>query len=519
MFGWLTGKGKKESAQGSVRDEAQNIIQSADFTPEIKKAIDIYLANNAKPSLLYAKAAGYSGEVIDYSDISTFLDCLRVNHHSLKGAAVDAAKSWIENELDFSIKSDYWEHFFFSPTEYNGGKDGYREIEALRAALRGKSIKSLWSNSDQNVGDYALSKAVEYKRSDLDKIFSKLEERKDALKPLLSRALSSGKNKYGETDFAKYFQEINDFFDYFFPEGELQFYYTVKPLMETANYLDKWFEAGFVDTAVLPDDGIDFEHWCAAKLEEQGWKTIVSQASGDQGVDIEARWGDFIVAVQCKRYTQPVGNKAVQEVYTGAKNINANAAAVIGTGGYTKSALAVAKTTSVELFDAAEIGSFSERFGFEAEVTSTGIVDQQVTLEFSSLPQRMMALMFRTVLRQFDVTDLNVSQNFKGSFFDCVDERGVGVMSFKPIELASLLIFSNFVFPASFRLTSENIEALRKHDYPMLELLEVQRFNEEIHIFELIGEEVLDDVRAVFVDYTKLLPLPIDLDEHFLFRE
>lgn len=469
--------------------------------------------------MLYAKAAGYADDVIDYDDITTFLECLRVNHHALKGENAKRAKTWIEKDIEFAIKSEYWEHFFFSPLERNEEKDGYKEVQALRKAALKANLKSLWTAQDDSIGAYALSKAIALKRDDLDKIYTKLEERKETLKPLLSRALASGKNKYGETEYEKYFKEINDFFDYFLPEGELSFYNTVKPLMETAQYLDNWFTDGFVDTTTLPENGIEFEHWCAAKLEEQGWITKVSQASGDQGVDIEARRGDFVVAIQCKRYAQPIGNKAVQEVYTGAKNINANAAAVIGTGGYTKSAFAVASTTSVELIDAAEIESFSERFGLPPEFETKSSSMQAIKVNFSSMPERMLALMFRTALKQFDVTDLNVTQSFKNNFFENIDERGVGIMDFEATELASLLIFSNFIFPASFKLTPENINSLKKHDYPMLQQLEQDKKNDNVQIFELIGDDILNDVRNVFIRFIALLPIEIDLEDHFLFSE
>lgn len=522
MFGWMSGKSKKETADTSVDVKAQSpILNKVDLTTEIKKAVELTLTG-AHPSLLYAKAAGYPSDTIDYDNILDFMECLRVNHHALKGEGAEAAKEWFVSNIDFSLKSDVWQHIFFRPTEYNEDnrkKNGFKEIERLRNTVAGKNIALFWGIEEQAIGDYALAKAVEFKRSDLEKILSKIEESKDTLKPLFSRALAAGKNKYGEVDYDKYFEEIDDFFEYFFPEGELAFYSSVKPLKETADYIDKWFEGGIVDTSSLPEDGIEFEHWCAAKLEEQGWHTRVSQASGDQGVDIVARQGDFMVAVQCKRYTKPVGNKAVQEVYTGAKNINATGAAVIGTGGYTKSALAVASTTAVELFDASEIESFSERFGFEALSVDISNVLGPIRVEFSSTAERMLALMFRTVLKQFDITDLNVGYNFKKNFFEEIDEQGVGVLDFDATELGSVLIFSNFIFRASFKLTSENITSLEKHNYPNLERLKEERFNDDVFIFELIGEEYLDEVREEFMLLAAKLPIAIDLDEHFLFSQ
>lgn len=519
MFGWFS-KAKTQNEPEKSTEATVLVPQtSADQTAIIKKAVDIYLTGNAKPSILYAKAGGYPGEVIDYSNIATFLEALRVNHHALQGTNANLAADWIEEELEFALKSNYWETYFFSRTENNSNKDGYKELDGLRRLVGNRKISIFWADQDQSIGKYALAKAIELKRGDLELIFEKLEERKSTLKPLFARALSSGKNKYGETDYEKFFEEVSEFFSYFFPEGSLKFFFSVKPMMEVAKYVDKWLEDGMVDTSQIPENGIDFEHWCAAKLEEQGWTAIVSQASNDQGVDIEARRGDFVVAVQCKRYTQPIGNKAIQEVYTGAKNISATAAAVIGTGGFTRSALSVASSTSVELFDAAEIEFFSERFGFEFEQVKSDVFSGPVAVQFASTPERLLALMFRTVLNQFDVTDLNVSQKFKKQFFADVNEKGIGECTFELTELGSLLIFSKFALAGTFKLSLSNATSLEKHDYPNLPTLKEKMMNQDVFIFELLGEENIDGMRRFFLDLADHLPMEINLDEHILFQD
>lgn len=103
------------------------------------------------------------------------------------------------------------------------------------------------------------------------------------------------------------------------------------------------------DLSEYPQDGIDFEHWCADVLISCGWEANVSQASGDQGVDILATRESTILAVQCKRYSSPVGNKAVQEAFAGKQHVNATHACVIATSGFTKSAKELAISTGVLL--------------------------------------------------------------------------------------------------------------------------------------------------------------------------
>ena len=63
-----------------------------------------------------------------------------------------------------------------------------------------------------------------------------------------------------------------------------------------------------------PDDGIAYEHYCVSKFQEAGWNAKVTQASSDQGCDLIAEKGVVKLIVQCKLYSSPVGNKAVQEV-------------------------------------------------------------------------------------------------------------------------------------------------------------------------------------------------------------
>ncbi len=103
------------------------------------------------------------------------------------------------------------------------------------------------------------------------------------------------------------------------------------------------------DLSEYPQDGIDFEHWCADVLISCGWEANVSQASGDQGVDILATRESTILAIQCKRYSSPVGNKAVQEAFAGKQHVNATHACVIATSGFTKSAKELAISTGVLL--------------------------------------------------------------------------------------------------------------------------------------------------------------------------
>lgn len=129
-------------------------------------------------------------------------------------------------------------------------------------------------------------------------------------------------------------------------------------LHKANSLLKRWYarqEHTFDHSDTVPENGHDFEHWVAAKLKDAGWKSSVTQASGDDGVDVIAEHDGVSVAVQCKRFSGSVGNKAVQEVYSGMKHMQLDRAVVISTGQYTKTAKNLARTTGVLLLNEHDI--------------------------------------------------------------------------------------------------------------------------------------------------------------------
>lgn len=108
--------------------------------------------------------------------------------------------------------------------------------------------------------------------------------------------------------------------------------------------------------AGVPSDGHDFELWVARRLRQQGWRTRLTQTSGDQGIDIVATMGRTKVGIQCKRYTGSVGNKAVQEAIAGRVFHGLHIAAVVTTGTYTRSAEELARKAGIHLYGVGDIG-------------------------------------------------------------------------------------------------------------------------------------------------------------------
>lgn len=99
-------------------------------------------------------------------------------------------------------------------------------------------------------------------------------------------------------------------------------------------------------------DGQEFEEFCANILKRNGfWNVRVTKASGDHGVDILADKDGRKYAIQCKCYSNNVGNKAVQEAYSGKTIYKADIAVVLTNSYFTNQAIEDAKTLGVELWD------------------------------------------------------------------------------------------------------------------------------------------------------------------------
>jgi HJR/Mrr/RecB family endonuclease len=99
-------------------------------------------------------------------------------------------------------------------------------------------------------------------------------------------------------------------------------------------------------------EGHDFEKFCAELLAANGFSNVyVTQESNDQGIDVLAEKLGVKYAVQCKRYSSDVGNKAVQEVFAGKSYYGCHVGVVLTNRYFTQSAKELAEKTQVFLWD------------------------------------------------------------------------------------------------------------------------------------------------------------------------
>lgn len=171
---------------------------------------------------------------------------------------------------------------------------------------------------------------------------------------------------YGNTMLDKWVKEINYFIDSVLSKNSLIKKFISDPAIRTAlvNHVNE-----AVQNSIDSDDDlsisidnltpVDFEHYCAGILRKNGWEVRVTPGSGDQGVDIIATRGKVKAVFQCKKYSQPVGNAAVQEIIAGKQFERAMLAAVVSNAPYTPSARQLANSADVYLLHYSELQDFA----------------------------------------------------------------------------------------------------------------------------------------------------------------
>ncbi|MCD8354657.1 MAG: restriction endonuclease [Clostridiales bacterium] len=96
--------------------------------------------------------------------------------------------------------------------------------------------------------------------------------------------------------------------------------------------------------------GQDYELFVERYLRGQGFRQIQHTGkTGDLGVDLVARKGLHIYAVQCKFYSQPVDGSAIQQVVAGKACYGCDAALVVTNTTLTPGAWTLAERNHVEV--------------------------------------------------------------------------------------------------------------------------------------------------------------------------
>lgn len=99
-------------------------------------------------------------------------------------------------------------------------------------------------------------------------------------------------------------------------------------------------------------EGTEFEEYCKDLLIRKGFEEVeLTQKSHDYGVDIFADMDGVSYAIQCKCYSDPVGIKAVQEIYAGKDYYDCMVGVVMTNQYFTKPAIEFASKLNILLWD------------------------------------------------------------------------------------------------------------------------------------------------------------------------
>lgn len=97
--------------------------------------------------------------------------------------------------------------------------------------------------------------------------------------------------------------------------------------------------------------GVEFENFVCSIFEKMGYTPKTTPITGDQGIDVIAEKNGKKIGIQCKRYTDKITNKAIQEAVSGKAYYGLDKIMVITNSRFTQSAKDLANANNVVLWD------------------------------------------------------------------------------------------------------------------------------------------------------------------------
>jgi len=151
-------------------------------------------------------------------------------------------------------------------------------------------------------------------------------------------------------------------FDFYTPEEfkllKTELFTEFKKYHEKQNHKN----ARFDDDSISSMKGDEFETYLSKKIREFGYEISGTPTTGDQGADLIAQKDGKKFVIQAKRYSSPVGNKAVQEVIGALNYYGADQGFVITNTTFTSSAKALAQKGKVVLIDGHDLKTLERYF-------------------------------------------------------------------------------------------------------------------------------------------------------------
>ncbi len=199
--------------------------------------------------------------------------------------------------------------------------------------------------------------------------------------------------------------------------------------------------------------GLEFEHFCKDILEKNGFTANVTKSTGDSGGDIIATKDNVTYIIQCKKYSDKVGNKAVQEVYTAQGIYKTQKSIVMTNNFFTEQAINEASILGVQLWDRNVVTNLIQ-IAYEftiknidyipktSELLSYNDIDMYNDLDDSE-PDPFLEEAIQLVIETGQASTSFIQRKFKvgyaraGKIIDQLEERGVitGYQGSKPRQV------------------------------------------------------------------------------------
>lgn len=126
-----------------------------------------------------------------------------------------------------------------------------------------------------------------------------------------------------------------------------------------------------VGTDINSLSGEEFELICQKLVENMGFETETTKASGDGGIDLIAYNHQPLLSgkylIQCKRYSGSVGEPIIRDLYGVVMSERANKGILMTTGYFTKSAIAFAEGKPIELIDGERLSDLLQQYNLVYE--------------------------------------------------------------------------------------------------------------------------------------------------------
>jgi HJR/Mrr/RecB family endonuclease len=162
--------------------------------------------------------------------------------------------------------------------------------------------------------------------------------------------------KYHELDESIWVPRLLDKFDFEYKQDEVEkLIEKIKEEIEIEEFEQNLGAAQQKQKNEIGDftqlNGYEFEEYLKKLFELLGYTAVQTPSSGDQGADLILSKDDVKIVVQAKKYGGKVSNKAVQEIAAAKNYYDADRAMIVTNSSFTKSAIELAFSNDVELWD------------------------------------------------------------------------------------------------------------------------------------------------------------------------